>query len=55
MDILKTLKYANTAIAVGGTVITVCQTMHKVFKLYEKKHGSGRKKDPITRPIIKGR
>lgn len=57
MNILKTLKYANTAIAVGGTVITVCQTMHKVFKWYEKKHGSGKdkKKDPITRPIIKGR
>jgi hypothetical protein len=55
MNILRVLKGVNTAIAVGGTVVTVCQTMNKVFKWYEKKHGSGNsRKEPIVRPIIKG-
>lgn len=53
MNPLKLMKYANTAIAVGGTVVTVCQAMHKVFKWYEKKHGT-KKDEPIVRPIIKG-
>ena len=32
MNILRVLKGVNTAIAVGGTVVTVYQTMNKVFK-----------------------
>ena len=53
MNPLKLMKYANTAIAVGGTAVTVCQAMYKVFKWYEKKHGT-KKDEPIIRPIIKG-
>ena len=55
MNILKIVKGVNTAIAVGGTVVTVYQTMHSVFKWYEKKHGKKKKEEkPITRPIIRG-
>ena len=54
MNILKIVKGVNTAIAVGGTVVTVYQTMHSVFKWYEKKHGKKREQKPITRPIIRG-
>ena len=55
MNMMKIIKGINTALAVGGTVVTVGQTMYGVFKWYEKKHGKKRKKDetPI-RPIIKG-
>jgi hypothetical protein len=53
MNPLKIVKYVNTAMAVGGTVITVYQGMQKVFKWYEKKHGS-KKQEPITRPVVKG-
>lgn len=53
MNPLKIIKHVNTAIAVGGTVVTAYQAMQKVFKWYEKKHGS-KKEEPITRPIIKG-
>ena len=56
MNILKIVKGVNTAIAVGGTVVTAYQAMHKVFKWYEKKHGAKKQKNnqPIIRPIIKG-
>lgn len=54
MNILKIVKGVNTAIAVGGTVVTVYQTMHSVFKWYEKKHGKKKEQKPITRPIIRG-
>ena len=56
MNPLKFIKYINTAIAVGGTVITTYQTMIKVAKWYDKKYGKKKKKNdaPITRPIIKG-
>lgn len=54
MNILKIIKGVNTAIAVGGTAVTVCQTMYSVFKWYEKKHGKKKEEKPITRPIIKG-
>jgi len=57
MNILRVLKGVNTAIAVGGTVVTVYQTMNKVFKWYEKCHGTkkNKKEEKITRPIIRGR
>ncbi len=54
MDILKVIKGINTAIAVGGTVVTAYQTMHSVFKWYEKKYGKKKEEKPITRPIIRG-
>ena len=54
MNILKIVKGVNTASAVGGTVVTVYQTMHSVFKWYEKKHGKKKEQKPITRPIIRG-
>ena len=52
---MKIIKGINTALAVGGTVVTVGQTMYSVFKWYEKKHGKKSKKDdtPI-RPVIRG-
>jgi hypothetical protein len=54
MNLLKVAKNVNTLIAVGGTVVTVCEGAYKVFKWYEKKHGSKKEKEPIVRPIIKG-
>lgn len=50
---MKILKGINTAVAVGGTAVTVGQAMYGVFKWYEKKHGK-KKGEPIVRPIIKG-
>ena len=54
MNMLKLLKGINTAAAVGGAAVTVCQTMYSVFKWYEKKHGGKKQENPITRPIIRG-
>ena len=56
MNPLKIIKYVNTAIAVGGTVVTTYQAMMKVAKWYNKKYGGNKKKEepPITRPVIRG-
>lgn len=53
-DIVKIAKGFNTAVAVGGTVVTVYQTMRSVFKWYEKKYGKKKENEPVVRPIIKG-
>jgi hypothetical protein len=50
---LGVIKKINTVVTVAGTVYTAYETMVKVAKWFEKKHGS-KKKQPITRPIIKG-
>jgi hypothetical protein len=47
------IKKINTVVTVAGTVYTAYETMVKVAKWFEKKHG-GKKKEPIVRPIIKG-
>ena len=54
MNLLKVAKNVNTLIAVGGTVVTVCESAYKVFKWYEKKYGSKKEEKPIVRPVIKG-
>ena len=55
MDILKIAKGINTAIAIGGTVVTAYQAMNSVFKWYEKKYGKKKNgENPVIRPIIRG-
>jgi hypothetical protein len=55
MDILKIAKGVNTAIAIGGTVVTAYQAMNSVFKWYEKKYGKKKNgENPVIRPIIRG-
>jgi hypothetical protein len=48
------IKKINTVVAVAGTVYTTYETMVKVAKWFEKKHGNKKKNQPIVRPIIKG-
>ena len=50
---LGVIKKINTVVTVAATVYTAYETMVKVAKWFEKKHG-GKKKEPIVLPIIKG-
>jgi hypothetical protein len=47
------VKKINTVITIAGAVVTTYQTMEKVAKWFEKKHGK-KDNEPIIRPVIKG-